>query len=149
MQRLTPDPGPTTRFRLAIAYDGSSLANEHGFQAHAGSMRSRSRGWVRLRSAGPHDKPKIFFNYMSHPEDVTEMRACVRLAREIFSQPAFDRYRAREIQPGADVTSDEQIDAFVRAKVESAYHPSCTCRMGRPDDPMADELRGAAPPRVR
>lgn len=122
---------------LAINYDGSALATEHGFQAHAGSMRSRSRGWVRQRSGDPHDKPRIFFNYMSHPEDVIEKRACVRLVREIFAQPAFDRYRAREIQPGADVTSDEQIDAFVRAKVESAYHPSCTCKMGRADDPMA------------
>jgi len=65
------------------------------------------------------------------------MRACVRLTREIFSQPAFAPYLTREIQPGADVTSDEQIDAFVRAKVESAYHPSCSCKMGSPDDRMA------------
>jgi choline dehydrogenase len=65
------------------------------------------------------------------------MRACVRLTREIFTQPAFDRYRGREIQPVADVETDEQIDAFVREKVESAYHPSCTCKMGRHDDPMA------------
>jgi choline dehydrogenase len=65
------------------------------------------------------------------------MRACVRLTREIFAQKAFDPYRGREIQPGGGVTSDEQIDAFVRAKVESAFHPSCSCRMGRRDDPMA------------
>ena len=74
---------------------------------------------------------------MSCAEDWSEMRACVRLTREIFTQPAFDRYRGREIQPVADVETDEQIDAFVREKVESAYHPSCTCKMGRPDDPMA------------
>jgi choline dehydrogenase len=122
---------------LAINYDGTALASEHGFQAHVGPMRSRSRGWVRLASADVRDKPKIFFNYMSHPDDVTEMRACVRLTREIFGQRAFDRYRAREIKPGADVTGDEQIDAFVRANVQSAYHPSCTCRMGRTGDPMA------------
>jgi choline dehydrogenase len=65
------------------------------------------------------------------------MRACVRLTREIFAQPAFDRYRGREIQPGADVQSDEEIDAFVRAKVESAYHPSCSCKMGDERDSMA------------
>jgi choline dehydrogenase len=65
------------------------------------------------------------------------MRACVRLTREIFAQRAFDRYRGREIQPGADVQSDEQIDAFIRARVESAYHPSCTCRMGSATDPQA------------
>ena len=122
---------------LAVTYDGSSLAREHGFQAHVGPMRSRSRGWVRLSSADALDKPKIRFNYMSCAEDWSEMRACVRLTREIFTQPAFDRYRGREIQPVADVETDEQIDAFIREKVESAYHPSCTCKMGRPDDPMA------------
>ncbi len=122
---------------LAVSYDGSSLAKEHGFQAHVGPMRSRSRGWVRLRSTEPQDKPKIFFNYMSHEEDWIEMRACVRLTREIFAQQAFDRYRGREIQPGAGVSSDSQIDEFIRAKVESAYHPSCTCRMGSPSDPLA------------
>jgi choline dehydrogenase len=74
---------------------------------------------------------------MSHPDDWAEMRAAVRLTREIFSQPAFDRYRGREIQPGADVVTDAAIDAFVRAKAETAYHPSCTCRMGRGDDPLA------------
>ena len=116
---------------MAVAYDGSSLAQEHGFQAHVGPMRSKSRGWVRLASANPLDKPRILFNYMSEPDDWTEMRACVRLTREIFAQPAFDRYRGREMQPGADVQSDEQIDAFIRAKVESAYHPSCSCKMGR------------------
>lgn len=122
---------------LAVTYDGKGLASEHGFQAHVGPMRSRSRGWVRLRSPDPADPPRILFNYMGHPDDWAEMRACVRLTREIFAQRAFDPYRGREIQPGADVTSDEAIDAFVREKVESAYHPSCTCRMGRADDPMA------------
>jgi choline dehydrogenase len=65
------------------------------------------------------------------------MRACVRLTREIFAQPAFDRYRGREIQPGSEVQTDEQIDAFVRNKVESAYHPSCSCKMGSREDRMA------------
>jgi choline dehydrogenase len=122
---------------LAVSYDGSALAREHGFQAHVGPMRSRSRGWVRLRSAEARDKPRICFNYMSQPDDWQEMRACVRLTREIFAQPAFDRYRGREIQPGAGVVTDEQIDAFIRAKAESAFHPSCTCRMGSATDPQA------------
>jgi choline dehydrogenase len=65
------------------------------------------------------------------------MRACVRLTREIFAQPAFERYRGRELQPGRDVQSDAEIDAFIRAKVESAYHPSCSCKMGSAQDPMA------------
>lgn len=122
---------------LAVSYDGNSLATEHGFQAHIGPMRSKSRGWVRLRSADARDKPRVFFNYMSHEDDWTEMRAAVRLTREIFQQPAFAPYRGREIQPGAEVASDAAIDDFIRRKVESAYHPSCSCKMGSPDDPMA------------
>ena len=122
---------------MAVTYDGTSLAKEHGFQAHVGPMRSQSKGWVRLVSADALDKPRIFFNYLSREEDLVEMRACVRLTREVFSQPAFDRYRGREIQPGVDVQTDEQIDQFVRQKVESAYHPSCSCRMGDANDPMA------------
>ena len=122
---------------LAVSYDGASLATEHGFQAHVGPLRSKSRGHVRLASADPREAPKITFNYMSHPDDWTEMRACVRLTREIFAQAAFDPYRGREIQPGADCVTDEAIDAFIRDKVESAYHPSGACRMGSPDDPLA------------
>lgn len=124
-------------FPMAINYDGSSLATEHGFQAHVGPMRSKSRGTVTLRSADPREHPKILFNYMSHPDDWEEMRACVRLTREIFQQPAFAPWRGREIQPGADCTSDEAIDAFIADHVESALHPSCTCKMGSVDDPMA------------
>jgi choline dehydrogenase len=122
---------------MAVAYDGSTLAKEHGFQAHAGPMRSKSRGWVRLRSADPTDPPRIQFNYMSHPQDWIEMRACVRLTREIFAQHALDPYRGREIKPGAECVSDEAIDAFVRDYVDTAYHPSCTCKMGSPGDPFA------------
>jgi choline dehydrogenase len=139
--RSRPDvPYPDIQYHflpLAVTYDGSSLAQEHGFQAHVGSMRSKSRGWVRLASADLFAKPRIRFNYMSHPDDVAEFRACVRLTREVFAQKAFDPYRGREIQPGKDIQSDDEVDAFVRAKVESAYHPSCSNRMGRRDDPMA------------
>jgi choline dehydrogenase len=122
---------------MAVSYDGKSLATEHGFQAHIGPMRSKSRGTVKLNSADPLDPPRIRFNYLSHPDDWSEMRACVRLTRELFSQPAFAAYRGREIQPGAGIQSDEQIDEFIRAHIETAYHPSGTCRMGATNDPMA------------
>jgi choline dehydrogenase len=104
---------------------------------HIGPMRSQSRGWVRLRSARVEDHPRIFFNYMSQPADWEEMRACVRLTRELFAQPSFDRYRGRALQPSAEIQSDEQIDEFIRQRVETAYHPSCSCRMGAPDDARA------------
>ena len=122
---------------IAIRYDGKAAAKAHGFQAHVGPMRSKSRGSVTLRSADPWEKPVIRFNYMSHPDDWADFRHCIRLTREIFCQKAFDLYRGREISPGAHVQTDEQLDDFIREHVESAYHPCGTCRMGRADDPMA------------
>lgn len=115
---------------LAISYDGKSLAKGHGFQVHVGSKRSKSRGWVRLRDADPHSLPRVQFNYMTHDDDWHEMRAAVRLSREIFAQEAMAPYCGRELAPGADAQSDAALDAFIRQKVESAYHPCGTCRMG-------------------
>ena len=102
----------------------------------AAVLASSSRS-AEDRERDARDKPKILFNYLSHPDDLAEFRAGTRFAREIFAQKAFDAYRGREIQPGKDVQTDDEIDAFVRAKVESAYHPSCSCKMGRSSDPMA------------
>ena len=115
---------------LAASYDMKEQVRCHGYQAHAGPMRSNSRGFVRLASADPTDPPRIRFNYMSHADDWVDMRACVRLTREIFAQPAFDPYRGEELAPGASVQSDADIDAFVRETVQSAYHPCGTCKMG-------------------
>lgn len=122
---------------VAIRYDGKAAAQSHGFQAHVGPMRSKSRGSVTLRSANPREKPIIKFNYMSHEDDWADFRHCVRLTREIFGQAAFDPYRGAEIQPGAQVQSDDEIDNFIREHVESAFHPCGTCKMGALDDPMA------------
>ncbi|QND52316.1 choline dehydrogenase [Phyllobacterium sp. 628] len=121
----------------AIRYDGKAAAAGHGFQAHVGPMRSKSRGSVTLRSADPFEKPKILFNYMSHPDDWTDFRHAVRLTREIFGQAALDPYRGREISPGAGVQSDDEIDDFLREHAESAFHPCGTCKMGAASDPMA------------
>ncbi|HAC29151.1 MAG TPA: choline dehydrogenase, partial [Marinobacter hydrocarbonoclasticus] len=87
-------------------------------------------GFVHVQSADPKQAPRIRFNYLEHEADREGFRDCVRLTREIINQPAMDEYRGAEIQPGVDVQSDEQIDAFVRQAVESAYHPSCSCKMG-------------------
>jgi choline dehydrogenase len=122
---------------IAVRYDGKAAAAGHGFQAHVGPMRSRSRGSVTLRSGDPKDAPVIRFNYMSHPDDWAEFRKCVRLTREIFAQEAFKPFVKQEIQPGAGVGTDDEIDAFIREHAESAYHPCGTARIGRRDDPMA------------
>ena len=118
---------------LAISYDGLSLASGHGFQVHVGTKRSKSRGWVRLRDATPESLPRVRFNYMSHPDDWLEFRACMRLTREIFAQTPFAPYRGMELAPGAEAQDDAALDSFLKRKVESAYHPCGTCRMGTDD----------------
>jgi choline dehydrogenase len=123
---------------MAISYDGKSPATCHGFQAHIGPMRPTSRGHVRLRSANAKDAPRILFNYMATEQDRQEMRAGIRLTREIFAQPAFDRFRGEPLAPGPELQSDAQIDAFIRDKAESAFHPSCTCRMGTDEMAVTD-----------
>jgi choline dehydrogenase len=115
---------------LAISYDGKTLASGHGYQVHVGTKRSKSRGWVRLRNAAPTSLPKVQFNYMTHADDWQEFHACVRLTREIFAQDAFKPFRGRELAPGDDVQDEAAIDAFLKQKLESAYHPCGTCRMG-------------------
>jgi len=122
---------------IAVRYDGQAAAEGHGFQAHVGPMRSASRGAVTLASADPKDAPEILFNYMSTPEDWEDFRTCIRLTREIFAQEAFKPFVKHEIQPGATLQSDAELDAFIAEHVESAYHPCGTCKMGRVDDPMA------------
>ena len=119
---------------VAIRYDGKAPAKVHGYQAHVGPMRARSRGTVRLTSGDPLDAPEIRFNYLDNDEDRADFRHCVRLAREIFAQPPFDPYRGREISPGSDVESDAELDAHIAEHAESAYHPCGTARIGRETD---------------
>ena len=120
---------------VAINYNGSNAVNQHGFQAHVGSMRSPSRGRVQIKSRDPHQHPSILFNYMSCEQDWEEFRAAIRITREIMAQPALDPYRGEEISPGKHIVTDEQLDAFVRERAETAFHPCGTCKMG--SDAMA------------
>ncbi|MGQ7960654.1 choline dehydrogenase [Pseudomonas sp. SP16.1] len=120
---------------VAINYNGSNAVKEHGFQAHVGSMRSPSRGRVQLKSKDPRQHPSILFNYMSHEQDWQEFRDAIRITREIMAQPALDAFRGRELSPGPDCQSDAELDAFVREHAETAFHPSCSCKMG--EDAMA------------
>ncbi len=119
---------------IAVRYDGKASAAGHGFQVHTGPMRSASRGRVSLRSNDPNAPPVIRFNYMSQDSDWRDFRRAVRLTREIFEMPSMRAHVKSEIQPGAGVQSDAEIDAFIRDHAESAYHPCGTARMGRADD---------------
>lgn len=122
-------------FPIAVEEGSKDFYRQHGFQVQLSPQRSRSRGWVRLRSSRPDDPPKIRFNFMSDARDWKEMRSAFRLTREILKQPAMDTYRGREMSPGAHVSSDEEIDAYVREHMHSSYHPCGTCKMGT--DPAA------------
>ncbi len=135
----------------AMRYDGNAAFDGHGFQVHVGHNKPQSRGWVRAQSADVRQKPKILFNYLQHQQDREGFRACVRLTREIIAQPAMAGYRGPEIAPGETIQSDEEIDRFVRQNVESAYHPSCSCRMGEDELAVVDSrtrVRGISGLRV-
>jgi len=121
----------------AMRYDGKAAMSGHGYQVHAGVNRPSSRGRIKIINSNPEAKPSILFNYLESEQDTQDWRDCIRLTREILNQPALDEYRGDEANPGIDIQTDEQIDAWVRSNVESAYHPSCTCKMGKENDSMA------------
>ena len=134
-------PYPDIQFHFlpaAMSYDGSSKAQQHGFQAHVGPMLPRSRGAVTLRSADPLQAPKIAFNYLSEAEDWRVFREAIRATRRIFSQPALATVAGNELSPGSEAQSDVQLDEFIRHHAESAYHPCGTCRMGSDSDAVVD-----------
>ena len=111
----------------------------HAFQAHVGPMRPTSRGFVKLKSSNPIDTPRIQFNYMQTEHDLNEMREGIKIARNIFHQKAFDYYRGKEISPGENINSDDGLNNFIRSKGDTAYHPSCTCKMGNDDMSVVDQ----------
>jgi len=121
----------------AMRYDGRAAFNGDGYQVHIGPNNPFSRGRLAITSIDPKSKPSIVFNYLQHEQDVQDWRDTIRITREVLGQDAMSDYRGEEIQPGAQLQSDEQIDQWVRENVESAYHPSCTVKMGSSSDKMA------------
>jgi len=121
----------------AISYDGNTAFKGHGYQVHVGPNKPASRGHVHIKSPNINDHPAIQFNYLKDEADKQDWRNTIRITRNVLQQAALAPYRGKEIQPGGDITSDAAIDAWVQDNVESAYHPTSTCRMGAEDDPMA------------
>ena len=122
-------------FPVAVAEGSSDFMRAHGFQIQVSPQRSPSRGSVELASADPDRAPAIRYNYLQSAQDCVDFRAGFRLAREILRQEAMRALCGEELSPGAAIADDEALDRFVRANVQSSYHPSGSCRMGR--DPMA------------
>jgi choline dehydrogenase len=126
-------------FIAALMYDHTRRkADRHGFMAHVCQLRPESRGYISIKSADPTMAPLIQPNYLEAEEDRRALREGVKLARELFAQEAFDPYRGPELMPGAHVTKDEQIDAFIRRTAETIYHPVGSAKMGRDADSVVD-----------
>ncbi len=123
---------------IAIRYDGSAPAAGHGFQLHVGPMNTDVRGHIKIKSNQPNRYPEIFFNYLSTEQERREWVEAIRCSRNIIGQAAFDDLRGEELAPGSAAQSDEEILDFVAREGESAYHPSCTCKMGYDDMAVVD-----------
>lgn len=121
----------------AMRYDGTPSIAGHGFQVHVGPNKPKSRGQVRITAGDAAAAPSIKFNYYQHEDDIAAWQQCIHLTREIMQQPAMAAYNGGEIQPGPEVQSEDEIDAWLKQNIESAYHPAGTCRMGPASDPMA------------
>ncbi len=123
---------------LAIRYDGTAPAEGHGFQLHIGPMNSDVRGHVRIKSADPLDYPSILFNYLSTEQERKHWVEAIQLSRKIIDTNAFSELKGKELSPGVEVQTEQQILDFVAREGESAYHPSCTCRMGSGENTVTD-----------
>ncbi|MGB0102077.1 MAG: choline dehydrogenase [Nocardioides sp.] len=123
---------------IAIRYDGSKPAAEHGYQVHIGPMYSDVRGSLKIKSRDPLEHPALQFNYLSTEADRREWIEMVRKAREILEAPAFAPFSAGEISPGPAVETDQEILDWVAEDAETALHPSCTAKMGTGDDSVVD-----------
>lgn len=140
--KSNPDlPEADLQFHFTPAFlvdHGRKQTVGHYYSLHICSLRPRSRGTVKLKSVQATEDPAIQYNYLSHPDDVQDMINAVKVGRKILNAKAFDAYREREVAPGVDMQSDQDIEAFVRAKAETVYHPIGTCKMGSDDMAVVD-----------
>lgn len=118
---------------LSVSPGTVDIRREHSFQAHIDLMRPRSRGHVRARSAGPTEAPAITFNYLADPADLADLRAGIKILRDILAQPAMSKFAGAEVFPGSDMKDDDAIDAWIIETLETCYHPVGTCKMGNAD----------------
>jgi choline dehydrogenase len=143
--RLASDSRPDIQFHFVPAQlddHGRNRLPGHGFTLHACNLRPKSRGRIQLGSADPAEPPSIRPDYLTHPDDMPMMLECVRISRELFAAAPFAPYRGDEIFPGSEIQSVAGLEAFVRQKAETIYHPVGTCKMGIDDEAVVDpELR--------
>ena len=140
---LATDARPDIQFHFVPAQlddHGRNRLPGHGYTVHACFLRPRSRGRLHLASADPAAKVRIDAGYLNDAEgfDLRVMREAVALSRHVLAQPAFDAFRGEELFPGAAVQDAAAVEAFIRRKAESIYHPVGTCRIGVGTDAVVD-----------
>jgi choline dehydrogenase len=142
---LAPDARPDVQLHFVPAQlddHGRNRLDGHGFTLHACVLRPRSRGRVALRSALPQDPPRLHAAYLSDPRDMDVLLEGIRVSRQIIGSAPFAPFRGSEIFPGETVTTRGDLEAVVRRKAETIYHPAGTCRMGSDAHSVVDgELR--------
>ena len=138
------EPVPDLQLHLSAALlDNHGLnwkfAMGWGYSTHVCVLRPKSRGSIGLESADPHAPPRIDPQFLRHPDDVERLLRGVRLVRDMLRQPALDEWRGEEVFPGQPVQDDDQLRAYLSAKVETIYHPVGTCAMGQDDLSVVDD----------
>ena len=134
------DPNIQFHFFPSFVIDhGLKVPKLHGFQLHACPNRPKSRGQITLKSSNPYEYPKINFNYLDNDEDLKQTRECINIGRKILSQNSLKSYTGKEIGPGSNKTSEEDLNEYIRTNAETAYHPSCTLKMGLDNMAVVDE----------
>jgi len=116
-------------FPSLVINHGLTNPSFDGFQFHASPNRPKSRGFVEIKSNNYLDNPKIQFNYLEDEEDLQQMRDSVKIANKIFKQNSMKKYLGDQLRPGYNATNDE-LDNIIRETADTAYHPSCTNKMG-------------------
>jgi choline dehydrogenase-like flavoprotein len=138
---LAPDARPDLQLHFVPAQlddHGRHRLPGHGFTVHACVLRPRSRGTITLRSIRPEDPPCIRADYLTAQGDLEALREGVRLSREIIRAAPFAAYRGAEVFPGEDVTTQDALEAMIRRKAETIYHPCGSCRMGLDEHAVLD-----------
>ncbi len=129
---------------LSLDAFGEPLHRFNAFTASVCNLNPTSRGTVQIRSPRPEDAPAIAANYLSTEADRQVAADSLRLTRRIAAQPALAKYRPREVKPGVQFQSDDDLARLAGDIGTTIFHPVGTCRMGRTDDPAAvvdSELR--------
>ena len=116
-------------FPSLVINHGLTNPSFDGFQFHASPNRPKSRGFVKIKSDNYLDSPKIQFNYLEDEEDLQQMRDSVKIANKIFKQDSMKKYLGDQLRPGYE-TNERELDAIIRETADTAYHPSCTNKMG-------------------